>query len=27
MKLRKILKSMWANYCTTFKDFPPGAMF
>lgn len=20
MKLRKILKSMWANYCTTFKD-------
>jgi len=27
MKLRKILKSMWANYCTTFKDVPPGAMF
>ncbi|MCK7079186.1 stress response protein AzuC [Enterobacter bugandensis] len=27
MKLRKILKSMWANYCHTFKDVPPGAMF
>ena len=27
MKLRKILKSMWANYCNTFKDVPPGAMF
>ncbi|MCW5029633.1 stress response protein AzuC [Enterobacter hormaechei] len=27
MKLRKILKGMWANYCTTFKDVPPGAMF
>ncbi|MFR3708416.1 MAG: stress response protein AzuC [Enterobacter hormaechei] len=27
MKLRKILKSMWANYCPTFKDVPPGAMF
>ncbi|MDV0328937.1 stress response protein AzuC [Enterobacter hormaechei] len=27
MKLRKILRSMWANYCTTFKDVPPGAMF
>ncbi|EHN8833751.1 stress response protein AzuC [Enterobacter hormaechei] len=27
MKLSKILKSMWANYCTTFKDVPPGAMF
>ncbi|HDS9359697.1 stress response protein AzuC [Enterobacter sp. ECC-175] len=27
MKLRKILKSMWANYCKTFKDVPPGAMF
>ncbi|HAV1605181.1 TPA: stress response protein AzuC [Enterobacter hormaechei subsp. steigerwaltii] len=27
MKLRNILKSMWANYCTTFKDVPPGAMF
>ena len=26
MKLRKILKSMWANYCNTFKDVPPGAM-
>ena len=24
MKLRKILKSMWANYCTTFKDRPTG---
>ena len=23
MKLRKILKSMWANYCRTFKDVPP----
>ena len=22
MKLRKILKSMWANYCNTFKDVP-----
>ncbi|EPV2477937.1 stress response protein AzuC [Enterobacter ludwigii] len=27
MKLRKILKSMWANYCNTFRDVPPGAMF
>ncbi|HDS3774251.1 stress response protein AzuC [Enterobacter roggenkampii] len=27
MKLRKILNSMWANYCRTFKDVPPGAMF
>ncbi|MBO0401416.1 stress response protein AzuC [Enterobacter bugandensis] len=27
MKLRKILKSMWDNYCRTFKDVPPGAMF
>ncbi|MEG5434874.1 stress response protein AzuC [Enterobacter asburiae] len=27
MKLRKILKSMWVNYCRTFKDVPPGAMF
>ncbi|MDR9888971.1 stress response protein AzuC [Pseudenterobacter timonensis] len=27
MKFRKILKSMWANYCNTFKDVPPGAMF
>ncbi|MCK7465150.1 stress response protein AzuC [Enterobacter roggenkampii] len=27
MKLRKLLKSMWANYCRTFKDVPPGAMF
>ncbi|MEA9394111.1 stress response protein AzuC [Lelliottia amnigena] len=21
------MKSMWANYCNTFKDVPPGAMF
>ncbi|MDY0972690.1 stress response protein AzuC [Siccibacter turicensis] len=27
MKLRKILKSMFENYCNTFKDVPPGAMF
>ncbi|HHK9553187.1 stress response protein AzuC [Enterobacter sichuanensis] len=27
MRLRKILKSMWTNYCRTFKDVPPGAMF
>ncbi|HDT1605338.1 TPA: stress response protein AzuC [Enterobacter sichuanensis] len=27
MKLRRILKSMWTNYCRTFKDVPPGAMF
>ncbi len=27
MKLRKILKSMFENYCKTFKDVPPGAMF
>ncbi|MDU4388892.1 MAG: stress response protein AzuC [Klebsiella michiganensis] len=27
MKLRKILKSMFENYCKTFKDIPPGAMF
>ncbi len=26
MKLRKILKSMFENYCKTFKDVPPGAM-
>ncbi|HDS8620751.1 TPA: stress response protein AzuC, partial [Klebsiella michiganensis] len=25
MKLRKILKSMFENYCKTFKDVPPGA--
>lgn len=24
MKLRKILKSMFNNYCKTFKDVPPG---
>ncbi|CAM3116247.1 stress response protein AzuC [Klebsiella spallanzanii] len=27
MKLRKILKSMFENYCKTFKDVPPGSMF
>ncbi|EKK0991394.1 stress response protein AzuC [Escherichia coli] len=27
MKLRKILKSMFNNYCKTFKDVPPGKMF
>ncbi|MDU6584284.1 MAG: stress response protein AzuC [Klebsiella michiganensis] len=27
MKLRKILKSMFENYCKTFKDVLPGAMF
>ncbi|HCP9159197.1 TPA: stress response protein AzuC [Escherichia coli] len=27
MKLRKILKSMFSNYCKTFKDVPPGNMF
>ncbi|AWT17505.1 stress response protein AzuC [Citrobacter sp. Awk 4] len=27
MKLRKILKSMFENYCKTFKDVPPGGMF
>ncbi|HAT8014927.1 stress response protein AzuC [Citrobacter rodentium] len=27
MKLRKVLKSMFENYCKTFKDVPPGAMF
>ncbi|EFB2825987.1 MULTISPECIES: stress response protein AzuC [Enterobacteriaceae] len=27
MKLRKILKSMFDNYCKTFKDVPPGNMF
>ncbi|EFH8504490.1 stress response protein AzuC, partial [Escherichia coli] len=25
--LRKILKSMFNNYCKTFKDVPPGNMF
>ncbi|EOZ6758433.1 TPA: stress response protein AzuC [Escherichia coli] len=27
MKLRKTLKSMFNNYCKTFKDVPPGNMF
>jgi hypothetical protein len=27
MKLRKILKSMFENYCKTFKDVPPAGMF
>ncbi|EEV8549229.1 stress response protein AzuC [Escherichia coli] len=27
MKLRKILKSMFNNYCKTFKDVPSGNMF
>ncbi|EKD2568043.1 stress response protein AzuC [Escherichia coli] len=27
MKLRKILKSMFNNYCKTFKDVSPGNMF
>ncbi|MGM6910597.1 stress response protein AzuC [Escherichia coli] len=27
MKLRKILKSMFNNYCKTFKDVPPRNMF
>ncbi|MCL8380510.1 stress response protein AzuC [Escherichia coli] len=27
MTLRKILKSMFNNYCKTFKDVPPGNMF
>ncbi|HCT1875985.1 stress response protein AzuC [Escherichia coli] len=27
MKLRKILKSMFNNYCKTLKDVPPGNMF
>ncbi|NDJ58040.1 stress response protein AzuC [Enterobacteriaceae bacterium 4M9] len=26
-KLRKILKSLFASYCRTFKDVPPGALF
>ncbi|EKM6369307.1 stress response protein AzuC, partial [Cronobacter sakazakii] len=25
--LRKILKSMFENYCKTFKDVPPAGMF
>ncbi|MEN0615906.1 stress response protein AzuC [Klebsiella indica] len=27
MKLRKILKNIFRNYCNTFKDVPPGGMF
>ncbi|MEY8709591.1 stress response protein AzuC [Mangrovibacter phragmitis] len=27
MRMRRILKSMFENYCKTFKDVPPGAMF
>ncbi|WP_165462698.1 stress response protein AzuC [Atlantibacter sp.] len=27
MKLRAILKSMFKNYCSTFKDVPPASMF
>ncbi|AGJ85245.1 MULTISPECIES: stress response protein AzuC [Enterobacteriaceae] len=27
MKLRKILKSMFEQYCKTFKDVPPAGMF
>ncbi|EPS0030897.1 stress response protein AzuC [Escherichia albertii] len=27
MKLSKILKSMFDNYCKTFKDVPLGNMF
>ncbi|RPH25538.1 stress response protein AzuC [Buttiauxella warmboldiae] len=27
MKLRNVLKSMFENYCKTFKDVPPGGMF
>ncbi|EHH6602161.1 stress response protein AzuC [Escherichia coli] len=27
MKLRNILKSMFNNYCKTFKGVPPGNMF
>ncbi|HGW8503516.1 stress response protein AzuC [Raoultella planticola] len=27
MKLRKILKSMFEQYCKTFKDVPPVGMF
>ena len=26
-RMRKILKSMFENYCKPFKDVPPGAMF
>ncbi|MFJ2975115.1 stress response protein AzuC [Kluyvera sp. NPDC087067] len=26
-RMRKILKSMFENYCKTFKDVPPGGMF
>ena len=26
-RMRKILKSMFENYCKTFKGVPPGAMF
>jgi hypothetical protein len=26
-RMRKILKSMFANYCKTFKDVPPAGMF
>ena len=26
-RMRKILKSMFENYCKTIKDVPPGAMF
>lgn len=27
LRMRRILKSMFENYCKTFKDVPPGAMF
>ncbi|AYN26501.1 MULTISPECIES: stress response protein AzuC [Buttiauxella] len=27
MKMRKILKSMFEQYCKTFKDVPPAGMF
>lgn len=27
MKIRKILKSMFEQYCKTFKDVPPAGMF
>lgn len=26
-RMRKILKSMFENYCKTFKDVPPAGMF
>ncbi|MEO3988244.1 stress response protein AzuC [Pseudocitrobacter cyperus] len=26
-RMRKIFKSMFENYCKTFKDVPPGGMF